>query len=180
MHALLERMERWVDRSLPVVFLLLTVLLVAEFFVDIHDYEPYVTLADYLIVAVFVADLAFKWTHVRMLKPFVRLYWVDIIAVFPFYSIFRAYLFFFEILPLGEEAQKLLHEAVLLRETRIVEEIRLIREAEFAAKEAGFAGRMIRFLQRSWRLIAIRWHEAHANLLRAHKRQRHGARPRRR
>ena len=90
----LAKIEHFVDRSIPFIVILLAIIIVLEFFVDAHSFEPWLIYADWVIIAFFIADLVFKWRHVRNLTKFIRLYWLDIIAVFPFYLIIRTYLFF--------------------------------------------------------------------------------------
>src|SRR3972149_927457 len=111
-----EIIEHVVDRLIPVMVVLLGLMLIGEFTVGLEHYEPYVTYADYMIVTFFVLDLYFKWQRTRNVLKFLKLYWIDLIAVFPFYLIFRLYLAATEVAKVGEEAQKVAHEAALLRE----------------------------------------------------------------
>ncbi len=141
-----HRFEWFVDVSIPYILIILSVLLLADFVVDLHKYQLLISVFDGIVVAFFVLDLFFKWNHVRNVPLFVRLYWIDLLAVFPFYLAFRMYAFLSGILIAGEEivaGQRLMHEAALLR------------EAEVLAKEGRLA-RGIEFFQRLIRTIAAR------------------------
>ncbi|MEM4282120.1 MAG: ion transporter [Candidatus Woesearchaeota archaeon] len=168
----IERLERFVDRMIPLMIIILAVLIIAGFVTDIEHYQPWVGIADWVIIGFFVADLLLKWRHVRKFRTFVKLYWIDILAVFPFFLIFRAYLFVNEFIKAGEEAQKILHESILLRETKLLREAQFIKEAELSLREARPFIRLLRLAQRGIRLIALRLHAAHLGLLKAHKKQR--------
>lgn len=163
-----NKIEHFVDKSIPVMLVILTVLIILEFTKYGVIYHDYILLVDYVIVSFFVVDLIFKWNHIRNFKEFVKLYWIDIIAVFPFYLIFRAFYLVREIVILSEEAPKYLHELVLLRETRLLREFefaKLLHEAEYARllKEARFVRVAARFL----RIIRARWYLAYFGLKRA-------------
>lgn len=178
----LSSVEHLVDKVIPFLVVLIALLIIADFTMDIHKFEPWVTYADWLIVGFFVADLIFKWRHVRKVTKFLKLYWLDILAVFPFYLLFRAYVAIAEIVVAGErikEAQQIAHEAVLLRETKLLKEAeiftkeaRLAREAELLGKEARFVPRMIRFGQRLIRFVWGTLHVTHGHLVQTSKKQR--------
>jgi len=114
-------------------------------------------LADQIIIGFFVIDLCFKWNRTRDVLKFMKLYWIDIIAVFPFYTIFKVYFAITEAFAAGESVQKFLHEAVLLRETKLIKEARALRGAEYAAKFAREA-RILRIVPRFLRLLRARWY----------------------
>ncbi|MBI4140940.1 hypothetical protein HY485_03835 [Candidatus Woesearchaeota archaeon] len=173
--------EQLVDRVIPFLVILLALLILADMTMDIHRFEPWVSYADWLVIGVFVADLIFKWRHVRKVTKFLRLYWLDIIAVFPFYLFFRAYVAIAELVVAGErikEAQEIAHEALLLRETKLLKEAeifgkeaRLAREAELAAKDVRFVPRMIRLFQRLLRFVWGSLHVTHGHLVQASRKQ---------
>lgn len=153
----LEAVERIVDKAVPYVLLLLAILIILEFTHVAEAYHDTFVQIDYFIIAFFVIDLCFKWYHTRDVLKFIRLYWIDIIAVFPFYTVFRLYFAATELFAAGESVQKVLHETVLLRETK------LLREADYAAKFAK-EGRFIRVVARSLRILRARWYVAHWHL----------------
>lgn len=162
----LHRTEWLVNKSIPFAMILLAAILAAQFTVGLEQYEPWVTYADYFIVGVFVLDLAFKWAHTKKITTFVKLYWIEILAVFPFYLVFRVYQ---DLAVLGEgvtEAQRLAHEASLIgKETQVLREARLLREAQLAEREIGFAERSLRFAQRFIRLLCTRVQLVHQSFI---------------
>jgi len=153
----LETIEKFVDRSIPFMGALLTFIIILEFTKYAEQYHDIILAADYLIIIFFVTDLIFKWYHTRKVSKFIKLYWIDIIAVFPFYLIFRMYIVTREIITVGEQAQKFLHEAVLARE------IKLFREVGTLPKIAR-QGRIIRLFARSLRILRARWYIVHWHL----------------
>jgi hypothetical protein len=159
-----ERMERIIDKSVPLVLILLAVLIIAGLFIDLHHYEPWVAILDIFIVAFFVVDLIFKWTHTREVKKFLKLYWLDILAVFPFYLLFRVYLFTVEIAKVGEEAQKVLHEAVLLKETKFARFAGMTKSSTNIARIRRFAQRMLRFARIETRILFGHFAHRHAKV----------------
>jgi len=166
-------LERFVDRAIPFWLVGLAFVIIASFFTDLHAYEPWVTVFDVLVSVFFVADLWFKWCHIRRLGRFLRLYWFDVIAVFPFYLIFRMLAFARVLAETGESAQKVMHEIVLVREARLLEEAGLLREAEVAAKEAKGSARFVRLAQRTLRFLSWRFHAAHTGMVKVHSRHVH-------
>ena len=155
-----KRVEILVDRIIPyAVFLLLIVVILqftsAEF---IEKYHLYIQYFDYAVIAVFTIDLVFKYRRVRHFKPFIRKYWLDLIAVFPFYLVIRVVEEGYLLLRFGEqfsEIQPLVHSgleieraiskggeeaAVIAREGGLI-----AREAEVVAKE----GKEVAYLSRT-------------------------------
>ena len=156
-----QKIERLVDKIIPFLVVILLVMIVLELMNKLHQFDPWPSVIDSVIVAVFVIELCFKWMRVRNVKMFVKLYWLDILAVFPFYLIFRVY----EFARAAETAQQVFHEAELLRSEAVVKEI--ARE-EKLVKEARLVPRLLRVFQRSLRLIAARLHVAHKRMVKVH------------
>ena len=171
MKKLLKEIDELVDHLVPFLVILLAVLLILGIAMPLERYEPWPSIADSVIVACFLIELYFKWLHVRNVKKFVKFHWLDIIAVFPFYLLFRLYLFAAGFAQTVEEAQKTLHEVALLRTETVVkqlaEEEKLAREAKLV-KELPFIERIMRTIQRGFRLIWARWYAAHGQMLHAH------------
>ncbi len=187
--------EHFTDHIIPYLVIMLGIVLVLEnpFWVLVHlsEYGPWLTIFDYTIVFFFVVDLIFKWFRTRNLRKFFKLYWIDMVAVFPFYLGFRAYAEVAGFFRVGEEfaesGQKLAHEAVLLREARTIREAeelakqaRLLREAEVLgvqarlAKEATLFSRIMRPIQSVFRVLKGRLYVSHKSMLemrRQHKKE---------
>ena len=154
------RVEKFIDYSIPPLVLLLGIFILLEFIHGFEEYSYLINMFDYVVVAFFVADLTFKWYHTRKLVPFVKNYWLDILAVFPFYLAFRVWQ---ELIVVGtvaqevSEAQKFAHEIVLVRETRLLKEAELFKEARIIEEEIKVARmtRGIRVGQRAVRAVAL-------------------------
>ncbi|HIH42610.1 TPA: ion transporter [Candidatus Woesearchaeota archaeon] len=88
----LHKIEVIVDKAiLPCIAVLLVIIVLELFFRNIAEhYHTAISIADYFIVSIFVADLVFKYLRVRQIPLFLRTYWLDILAVFPFILLFRA------------------------------------------------------------------------------------------
>ncbi|HLD06809.1 MAG TPA: ion transporter [Candidatus Nanoarchaeia archaeon] len=154
----LHVLELWVDRVIPYAVVLLLVVIVAElvFHEQAEPYRLWFNLLDWAVVLVFCLDLAFKYVRVRNIPRFLRSSWLDIIAVFPFFLLFRIFEELGLALRLGEQitqAQPLFHEAVEIEK----EAGKIIQESERVTKisRSGFAARLIRPLARSPRLLKI-------------------------
>lgn len=114
----LNKIEHFVDFIIPYALILLAILIIGELFYEelIHPYLTLVNIIDWIIIGVFVIDLTFKWFRIRNIKGFVKRYWLDIIAVMPFFLVFRlleeigeTFIFVREWLA---ESQKILHVGV--------------------------------------------------------------------
>ncbi len=131
MNELLHKIEVWIDRVIPVLLVGLLIMIITEVYFSWvkAKYHYWFDGFDIFVIAVFSLDLFFKYQRVRKIKNFIKEYWADIIAVFPFFLIFR-FLEIFRASELLEVPQKVLHESVALeRETRAI-----VREAEEVAK----------------------------------------------
>lgn len=165
----LEGIEHFVDISIPFMLVLLAILIVLEFSDLIDAHHGFVLSLDYFIIAFFVIDLLFKWYRVHDSLKFIKLYWIDLLAVFPFYTIYRLYSYTAEIILATEQTQKLMHEAVLLKETKILQEAekgtKIIKEGRFIRVVA----RVLRVLRARWYVTS--WH-IHAASSISHKKER--------
>lgn len=148
MHPLLKKLEYFTDRIIPYLLVLLAGVLIVEFFFkDVSkEYYSLISIADMLIIFFFALDLAYKFNRIRKLKLFLKKYWLDIIAVFPFFLIFRLaeeIFVLFRLSPelsegqrffhIGLETEKLAKEEIALREiAELQKETRLARTQMFA------------------------------------------------
>jgi len=143
--------EHFIDIAIPFMLVLLGFLIILEFTPYVENYHGFVMWLDYFIIAFFIADLSFKWYRVHDALKFIKLYWIDLLAIFPFYTLFRVSRFASEAIFAGEEAQKILHESVLFRETKV------LREAELGSKIIK-EGKFIRLFARILRVLRARWY----------------------
>ena len=93
MKKIFRDIERGVDHSIPAALLLLLVVIIAEifFYREAEPYHFYIEVIDWFVVILFVIDLTFKYRGLPNPVAFVKKYWLDILAVFPFYLVFRVF-----------------------------------------------------------------------------------------
>lgn len=169
-----KKVEHFVDKAIPYLILILLVIVIMDVFYKetAAKYHAQILVFDYIILIFFVADLIFKWFRVRNVAKFFKLYWLDVVAVFPFVLVLRM---FEEILLISEGSiatlRNLFHAGVIVEEEVLIGEEagRIAKEAEIIAKEAelvakeGRIARFIRFfkpLQRTPRLLkAVSFYE---------------------
>ena len=171
MHTFLVWLEKFTNRIIPFLVILLAVLLIIDNpfwkLVDLQEHQLALDIFDGIIVFFFVIDLTYKWFKVRKIPRFIRLYWIDIIAVFPFYLGFRVYREIADFFRIGEEvtetAQKIAHETILLKETELLKEQRLLRDTELL-KETKPGIRFLRFVQRLLRALKGRFYVTHLGM----------------
>lgn len=149
-------LEILIDSSAPfAVIVLLGIIIIEFFFHTIADtYHTLIQTLDYIILGIFVLDLLFKYNRIRKWDRFLRECWLDIIAIFPFFLIFRIFesvLIFTELPKEIRQFQLILHEGVVLSE----ESARVIREAEEAGKISRIKAivRMFRGLEYSPKIV---------------------------
>lgn len=155
---MMHKVELLVDKAIPYLVVLLLGLIVLEFFfpAQAQPYTFYINLADYFILAIFVIDLIFKYLKVRKIPEFLKKHWLDIIAVFPFFLVFRLFeeLYLLANLPsLLTQPPTVLHESLILEK----EGIRLLRAAEYQGRlsRTRLVVKFIRPLQRLPRILKI-------------------------
>ncbi len=142
MHPLLKKLEHLTDRVIPYLLVLLALILILEFFFKevAQKYYFFILSADILIVFFFTLDLAFKFNRVRKLKLFLKKYWLDIIAVFPFFLLFRVVeeiFVLFRLSPELSEGQKFFH--IGLETEKLAKEEIALREIAELQKETRLA-----------------------------------------
>ena len=152
MHIWLHKLEKLADAMIAPLLILLLLILVGELFLADHleDYAIYTDVFDLFLTAVFTVDLGFKFHRTRKIPKFLKMYWMQILAIIPFFLIFR----FTEFLGLNElfyRGQTVLHE---LPEAQAFEKgtVTLVSEAGRAGRTARLI-RMFRFVSRLPRFL---------------------------
>ena len=151
-------LEKFVDVSIgPALIILLVIITIEIFFHNIADkFHHDILVLDYYILGLFVTDLIFKYLRVRNIKKFIRSSWLDIIAVFPFFLIFRLVEpIFFLLSDFQKEfknAQLIFHESLEISKSsaKIVREIEVVGKVSRARMLTGLfraIGRSPRFLK---------------------------------
>jgi len=153
----LKDLEIIVDKIIPyLILVLLAVIIIDLFFHNLAEqYKIQISLIDGFIILTFVIDLIYKYNRVRNFPKFVKEYWLEILAVLPFYLIFRVIettIGFLEISGVIKQGQNLFHSGV-----EVEREISLItKEAEeiekIGARTNKFA-RIFRTVERTPRLM---------------------------
>ncbi|MBI2139975.1 hypothetical protein HYU14_03555 [Candidatus Woesearchaeota archaeon] len=172
MHPKPHQLEKSIDALIPWTILVLLAIIIGDiFYIDqIRSYhlEDWVKALDAGIIIVFVFDLAFKYRRVKNIPLFLKKYWLDIIAVFPFALFFRAFEGLFNLFMTEralESSQLIFHEGLEIERGagKIAEEaeklekeiVKIVKEAEEAGRVSRSSrfSRIIRPLARSSRLL---------------------------
>lgn len=153
MKKLVHKFEIFVDKSIPYLLGILLLVIIWEIF--FHEfmvkYHTAVQIIDWIIIAFFAIDLGFKYNRMRNFPKFLKSSWLEIIAIFPFFLVFRFFEGIIDILGIGETAivqtQKVVHVS-----TEVEKEISVVsKEAEAITKEVSRYGsrssRFARFLR---------------------------------
>ena len=123
-----EHLEVFVDEVIPFLLIILLGIIIIEFF--FHElalkYHALISIADWIILAFFVIDLIFKYYRVKVLPIFLKKYWLDILAIFPFFLVFRVFeevaRVLGEVRELPLQLQKVVHVGLEVKEVRLAEE----------------------------------------------------------
>lgn len=127
--------EILIDHLVPfAVIALLAIIIIDFFFLEFKlQYELYINIADYTILLIFALDLFFKYLRIRNINNFLKTCWLDIIAIFPFFLIFRVFESLLLLTELPQQAktiQLVFHESVAFSQ----ETSKIIKETEAAGK----------------------------------------------
>ncbi|MGV8171168.1 MAG: hypothetical protein ACP5OA_00570 [Candidatus Woesearchaeota archaeon] len=132
----MHKLEFIVDAIIPYCLVLLIIILILELgfhnFVKEHGLLVTINIADYFIIFIFVLDLIFKYIRVHDIPLFLKRYWLEIIAVFPFFLFFRLAELAFGITEISESvktAQSITHST-----TELEKEIAVVSEGEKALR----------------------------------------------
>jgi len=146
----MHKLELFIDKIIPYCLILLIFVLVLELgfhhFVVEHGLLLPIEIADYFIILVFVIDLIFKYIRVRDVPKFLRKYWLEVIAVFPFFLFFRLAELAFGLSEVSggiKTAQSITHSTA-----EIEKEVAMLRESEKVLRE----GEKVFKAERSMRL----------------------------
>mgnify|MGYP001132363549 CR=1 FL=1 len=142
MHIFFHKVEKIVDKLIPYcLILLLPIIIIEIFYKDFaHHHHTAILITDGVIVFIFIIDLIFKYIRMRNIKFFFRTYWLDLLAVVPFYAIFRIFdqifILFTPIAETLQSSQMILHEGLEIE-----------KEGSRIVKEAGKTSRYNKLLQ---------------------------------
>lgn len=158
MNKTLHKTELLIDRIIPYTVVILTIVIVLElfFYSHVEEYSLYIRIIDYAVISIFCIDLIFKYMKVRKIPLFLRHYWIDILAVFPFFLLFRLFEEIYALASISQffrGSQAVMHESIILEK----EGLMLVRAAEKSQRlsRTGLVMRVIRPLLRLPRLLKI-------------------------
>ncbi len=156
----LEKLEHIIDKIIPFLLLiLLGIIIIDLFFHDISDrYHLPIEITDGIIITIFIIDLIFKYHRARTIPNFIKRYWLDILAVFPFFLVFRVFEGAIDLFETFKgtfiEGQKIAHVGLELKELevggkleRITKELPLAEETGAKITSASRSERLARFLK---------------------------------
>ena len=140
MHPI-EKINR---RLIPFALVILLFLIIAEIFFSVEDPTLLLLfeLLDITVVCIFAIDLWFLARKARSGREFVKEYWLDILAVFPFSLMFSFLARLFQSASLAERVvvgQAIVHESI---------------ETEKVIADSGKIGHFVKIAARSLRLIS--------------------------
>lgn len=108
MNSFWEKLELFFDRMIaPALIILLIIVIFDIFLTELkYAYENYFLYADILVISIFLGDLSFKFKHASNIKGFLSKEWLEILAIIPFFWIFRLVE---SIVRIGELLQEIIH-----------------------------------------------------------------------
>ncbi|MEM5797118.1 MAG: hypothetical protein QW818_00125 [Candidatus Aenigmatarchaeota archaeon] len=129
MHKNTSKLEIFVDSLIPLAIILIIIITIAEVFFKkfIQPYYYIVDIIDLVIIFIFVLDLGFKYRHAKNIPDFLRRYWIYIIAVFPFFLVFRLIERFYRISISPDTTTILRNIVALTKDARIARFAELFR-----------------------------------------------------
>lgn len=149
MKSVLKRVERAADMLIAPALVLVFFIITAElFFTEVaHEYHDWINLLDYAVIGVFAVDLSFKSYRASTWEGFLKKHWLEIIAILPFFMVFRVVEFLTVPTQAADLGQDAAHLAEGARSGRFAE---LFRSTE-ATRSTRFS-RFLRAFSRSPRL----------------------------
>ncbi len=89
----LESLELIIDRAVPfsLVILFVSVLLQFLYSETLQSYDTFFSYLDWSIITLLVIDLIFKFKKTANTKKFIKGYWLEILAILPFFFILKGF-----------------------------------------------------------------------------------------
>ncbi len=141
MDPYLKKVEKITDALVVPSLLAILVIVVLElFFGEIaHDYHGIIVVADNVVISIFVLDVLFKLYRASTWEGFLQNHWLEIIAIMPFFLVFRLVEGFFIAVDIVDIGQHTAHLAEGARSSRFAE--------FFRTSELGRSTRFGRFIR---------------------------------
>ncbi len=148
----MHKAEKVVDEIIPLLLLAFLAVIVLEtiFAKDAERFRHEIDLFDTALISVLAADLFFKYERIKSVPKFIAKYWIQIIAVMPFFIVFRL-LEYLQLTEFAATGTKLINETTMIGKGPAL----IIREAAKSG-EISRAAKLLRFkpLARLPRLLA--------------------------
>jgi APA family basic amino acid/polyamine antiporter len=126
-----NKLDAAVQSIIPPALVLLLTVTIIELFYDVAKYSTLIDIFDLFIITIFAIDLRFRWKELPHFVPFVKKYYLDIIATIPFNFIFLG----IEYLALTRALRGV---RIISRIAKLARYSRLIRLLRFAARAPRF------------------------------------------
>jgi len=115
-----EKVEHFNSKLIPIALVLLLFVIIYELFVHLENQvlNLIFSLMDYLVILIFVVDIIFLAVRSKNVKFFLKHYWLDILAIFPFSLFFSLAEKFYKAAIASKEiivSQALAHETIEVR-----------------------------------------------------------------
>ena len=93
MNKFFKNLEKFVDKLIPyMIVILLFVILFELFYTELADqYHTLIIIIDGIIIFTFFIDLMFKYYYLKNFKKFIKKHWLDVLVIFPFFLVFRLF-----------------------------------------------------------------------------------------
>jgi hypothetical protein len=141
MHPYLKKIERITDALIVPALLAIFVIVILELFFSelAHDIHGIIALTDNIAITIFVVDVLFKFRRASTWEDFLKNHWLEVIAVMPFFIVFRLVEGIFIAIDIVDIGQHTAHLAEGARSGRFAE--------FFKTSELGRSTRFGRFLR---------------------------------
>ncbi len=158
MHLALKKTEKFIDMSIPYLLVVLLIITAIDIFFEeiAFKYSIAIDITDNVIILFFLGDLGFKYRRSSSMSQFVKSSWIDIIAVIPFYMIFRVveeFAFAAEIVKGGQDAvgiaenvekeastltKEMKNQKIMMRSEKMMRYIKILARVPRLAKAVPF------------------------------------------
>lgn len=141
MHPYLKKIEKVTDALIvPALLAIFAIVILELFFTDTaHHYHSIIAVADNIVISIFVIDVLFKFHRASTWEGFLRNHWLEVIAIMPFFIVFRLVEGIFIAVDIIDLGQHTAHLAEGARSSRLT--------GFFRSSELGRSTRFGRFLR---------------------------------
>ena len=151
-----QKIETAIDASVPYLLVILVIITSIDiFYAEMAEtYSLQIEIIDTSVIGLFAIDLIFKYHRAKSTPRFIRENWIDIVAVIPFYLVFRLVDEFVIASELVREGQQTLHiaegvEKEAATAAKDVKTVKIVTRSERMLREARVLGRVPKFISAS-------------------------------